>query len=434
MKFIHTADWHLGNRMHDLDRKNEFLSFLKWLKDTIISEKAQALVIAGDIFDTANPSTDARAMYIQFLASLLETDCNNVIIVGGNHDSGSLLDSEKPLLELLNIHVVGSVANLQAKDMVFELKDKNGNVTGICGAVPFARENELRNFFDNETEDGNFSDKAYSALYNSILAEAKIIDKKRNLPLIVTGHLYAADLEGRFSDNSLEIDSDDGRRKLDVIGKLGSVHVGVFPDEFNYVALGHIHYSTMVGKNPKVRYSGSPFTLGFDEAGLPRHVLSVCIEKNNASGQYETIVDKVKIPQNVTYRRISGDFKSIFLELDKFNSIEKNPVYLEICYKVEEGKSINDQIDSYEDKLEKLNVHIISKRPIVINENISSGKYLFDSKEIKNLAPEEIFKAAILSTPLEDFSELDDIEKQKRQEEILNTYLPLFLDEFSKTE
>ena len=198
MKFIHTADWHLGNKMHEVERTKEFENFFNWLKNTIIEEKSESLVVAGDIFDTANPPTEAKAMYIKFLASLIGSDCRNIIIVGGNHDSGSLLDSEKPLLEYLNIHVVGSVANIKAEDMVFELVNKDNKPCCICCAIPYAHEIELRKYFDEESDIGTFSDKAYSGLYNSVLSAAKKKDGGRNLPLIATGHLYAADLEGRF--------------------------------------------------------------------------------------------------------------------------------------------------------------------------------------------------------------------------------------------
>ena len=80
MKFLHTADWHLGNSMFDIDRTEEFNSFLHWLKETIIKEKIEVLLVAGDIFDTINPPVVSKCQYNDFLATLLNTDCKNVII------------------------------------------------------------------------------------------------------------------------------------------------------------------------------------------------------------------------------------------------------------------------------------------------------------------------------------------------------------------
>ena len=262
MRFIHTADWHLGNSLFNIDRTKEFESFLKWLKEEIIKTNADALVIAGDIFDVANPPVNSRKQYNEFLASLLNTTCKNVIVVGGNHDSGALLDSEKNILEFLNIHVVGSLSNISKEtlgDVVFEIKDKKQNVIGLCCAIPFARELELRNYYKEQLEPGKLSDYAYKNLYELVCEEAIRKSEGKNIPIIATGHLYASGLEGRLEGQEKESRSDDGRRTIDdVIGNLGSVHVSVFPKKFSYVALGHIHYTTMVAKNSNVRYSGSP--------------------------------------------------------------------------------------------------------------------------------------------------------------------------------
>lgn len=412
MKFIHTADWHLGNRMHDVDRKSEFENFFSWLKEEIMAEKAETLVISGDIYDTVNPPVDSRKQYIQFLASLCGTDCRNVVVVGGNHDSGNLLDSEKDILEILNIHVVGSLCGTSTEKMVFELFDMDGNVNGICAAVPFARESELREFFDGECEDGSFSDKAFSALYGKVFEEAKKLRGERQIPIIATGHLYAADLEGRFEGLNREVKTDDGIRVLDVVGNLGSVHAGVFPKELDYVALGHIHYSTMVAKNPRIRYSGSPFVLGFDEANLPRHVLSVEV----SSGE-EPLVSKIEVPRFCEYRRISGDSKTIRTELSKYISkVSEKDTFIEIFYKKEIGVNIHEELEDIISALPE-NVSVVSRKVQDSGMIFSSGLGNFQMEELKTLSPEEIFKNLILSKSA-SFTE--------NQNSVVEKFLPMF--------
>ena len=154
MKFIHTADWHLGNMMHDIDRTRETATFLEWLKTEIATVGAEVLVIAGDIFDVVNPSNAAKTQYYRFLASLLATKCSNVVVVGGNHDSGSLLDAPAEVLSALNIKVVGSINNRNVDDLVVELKDAQGNAIGICCAVPFMRDLELEQFYKSIEKPG----------------------------------------------------------------------------------------------------------------------------------------------------------------------------------------------------------------------------------------------------------------------------------------
>ena len=437
MKFIHTADWHLGNRMHDIDRDREFAAFLNWLTDEIQKEKAETLIIAGDIFDTINPSNEAKRLYVSFLASLNGSCCKNIIVTGGNHDSAALLDSEKEIFSLLNIHVVGSIANIPLEDAVFELFDADGNVNAVCAAIPFVRESELRCFIDEDddsgAENGCFSDKAYGSLYKKAYEIAEKVRGGRNIPVIATGHLYAADLEGRFENAKTENSCDDGRRVLDVVGNLGSVHAGVFPSGFDYVALGHIHYTTMVGKNPKIRYSGSPFILGFDEAALPRNVLSVEVKRGRVP-----IVDRILIPKTTDFRRISGDFKTIKTELEKY--LDKRPdeaeneTHLEIYFKTEDGINIQERLSELISKLEERKIYIASwKRQDSVNI-LNGMDASFIQDELRNLEPEEIFKILILSKNHFDSDGMDENQIEKKQNEILNRYLPLFNQVYAETE
>ena len=403
MRFIHTADWHLGNQMHEIDRREEAQNFLIWLKSQIIEKKANTLVISGDIFDTSNPPIEARRLYYSFLASLINTCCKNVIIVGGNHDSASMLDSAKELLEVLNIRVVGSINNLELNDMCFELFDENKNVCGICIALPFVRELELRNFLMNSENkekilDSDLFSLAYKELYSKLYGEAEKLRSGREIPIIATGHLYASDLEGRLSEKKSNEKTDDGVKVLDVLGTLGNVPPSVFP-KADYIALGHIHYSTMVTKNPAIRYSGSPFVMGFDEANIPHCVLCVDVEKKENFLK----VEKIETPQIYVYKRISGEISEIRSELQKFSGIfEKDgknskKIFLELCYKREIGVNIQEILS---DSIRALpeNVSVVSWKIADSEKFFEKNAFEnFDASEIRNLDDNEIFTQLILS-------------------------------------
>lgn len=403
MRFIHTADWHLGNQMHEIDRREEAQAFLRWLKNLIIEKNADTLVIAGDIFDTANPSVDARRLYYTFLASLVETSCKNVIIVGGNHDSAVMLDSAKELLEVLNIRVVGSINNLLPAQMCFELKDSSENVCGICLAVPFVRELEFRNLLneDEKCSDSDLYSKVYQKLYTIVFEEAEKLRNGRAIPVIATGHLYAADLEGRLASKKSNEKSDDGVKVLDVLGTLGNVPSSVFPP-VDYVALGHIHYSSTVAENPAIRYSGSPFVMGFDEANQPHHVLLVEIEKSGEKSNLN--VEKIETSRTNLYRRISGTLAEIKSELEKLSekqksgkSEEKNkPVFVELCYKRELGVNTQEFLAETIKSLPE-NVNVVSWKIADSEKILSSSFENFEATEIKNLDDKEIFTQLILS-------------------------------------
>lgn len=428
MKFIHTADWHLGNRMHDIDRNIEQQNFFYWLKDEIEKQNAQALVVSGDIYDCANPPVESRRQYIQFLTSLVGTCCKNVVIVGGNHDSGALLDSEKDILELLNIHVVGSIANMEIGDAVFELYDSDGKTSAICCAIPYARESELRQFFDEQIDDGTFSDRAYKTVYKKALDIAKKMAGKKNIPIIATGHLYAANLEGRLSGAKKETKTDDGIRMLDVVGKLGSVHADIFPEDFDYVALGHIHYSTMVDKKNKVRYSGSPFLMGFDEANIERNILEVEIDSD-----HKTCVKKIAVPQTFDFRRISGNCRYIIEELAKYknNPPEKN-TFVEAYFVQEDGINIHSEIEKIEDEFPE-NVSVVSVKAQTKFFDSESHENL-DMDELKNFDEEEIFKKLILQKKASLFFDLPDEQKEKTKSDLIEKYLPIFMEVAAEVE
>lgn len=349
MKFIHTADWHLGNSMHDIDRREEAKQFLDWLRERIVEFGAECLVVAGDIFDTANPPVEARRMYFRFLASLLDTCCKNIVLVGGNHDSGALLDAPRDLLDALNIQMVGSMGDRSVEDLVKELTDGRGEVIGISAAVPYVREADLRPYLTEGAE--NFADSTYKGLYGAVYEAAEKLRAGREIPIVATGHLYAAKLEGRP-------DNDDGRDMKnhgvrDIVGNLGTVPVGVFPEGLDYVALGHIHYTTMVAKNPKVRYSGSPFVLGFDEAKMPHYILTVDL----AQGQ-NPVVEKVEAPRYFEFRRLTGATAEIRRQLVALRSEAlTKPVKLEIVYDYDPRVNVQAEL---EDVLEGENYEVVS--------------------------------------------------------------------------
>ena len=104
MKFIHTADWHLGNTFHGHDRSEEHHHFLKHLLDLISTRRPDALIVAGDIFDTPNPSARAEAMLYDFLLEATSrVQGLQIVLIAGNHDSGSRLEAPAALLKSHNV-------------------------------------------------------------------------------------------------------------------------------------------------------------------------------------------------------------------------------------------------------------------------------------------------------------------------------------------
>ena len=360
MRVIHTADWHLGNSMHDIDRSEESRQFLAWLKGQIVEFGAECLVVAGDIFDTTNPPTEARRMYFQFLRDVLGTRCRNIVIVGGNHDSGAMLDAPRDILEFLNIQVVGSLG-----------------------------------------------ERPVEAVYET----AENLRAGRDIPILATGHLYASKLEGRPENDEGKDAKEHGMR--DIVGNLGTIPVSVFPEGFDYVALGHIHYTTMVAQNPKVRYSGSPFVLGFDEANIPHHILAIDLQKGAAPA-----VQKIETPQYFKFLRVSGKVEDIVLKLNELKGLHTDkPLKVEVEFEYVPGVSINDALASV---VEGAPFEVVSKKAKRAS-SLSADSFSDDTLEsVDVLEDEEIFKRLLLSKA--GVTEMnEDIKKY------YDDYLPLFM-------
>ncbi len=408
MKFIHTADWHLGNSMHDIDRQKETEQFLAWLRERIVELGAQCLVIAGDIFDTTNPPIEARRQYFRFLASLLETNCKNIVLIGGNHDSGALLDAPRDLLDALNIQMVGSLGERPVEELVKELTDASGNVVGISAAVPYVRETELRRFKPEDAVD--FAQSTYSGLYSAVYEAAEKLRVGRDIPIMATGHLYASRLEGRPENDEGRDAKEHGMR--DIVGNLGTIPVSVFPEGLDYVALGHIHYTTMVARNPKVRYSGSPFVLGFDEASIPHHILCVDLQKGA-----EPAVQKIETPQYFKFLRVSGSVADIVMQLNQLkNAPAEKPLKVEVVYDYAPGVSINEALESV---LEGAPFEVVSKK-VKRADTLAADAFSDDTLEsVDVLTDEEVFKRLVMSRM--GASKMDECIQKT-----LDDYLPLF--------
>ncbi|WGV14152.1 exonuclease SbcCD subunit D C-terminal domain-containing protein [Psychrobacter maritimus] len=272
LTILHTSDWHLGRRLYGRMRYDEFEAFLNWLQDTISAQKVDILIVAGDIFDTMTPSNRAQALYYEFLGRVSRSCCEHIVIVAGNHDSPTFLDAPSNVLKFLNVHVIGTACE-DLNDEVLVLDDADGAPHCIIAAVPYLRDRDVRSSAAGESADSKDVNviKGIRAHYDKVASiaktkQAKLVEaSQRHIPIIATGHLFAAG--GTTTE-------DDGVREL-YVGSLGKISADMFDDGFDYVALGHLHIPQRVGGRESIRYSGSPIAMGFGEAKQQKQVLLV---------------------------------------------------------------------------------------------------------------------------------------------------------------
>ncbi|TXF91183.1 exonuclease subunit SbcD [Neolewinella aurantiaca] len=298
MRILHTADWHLGHRLYDRDRTPEHRAALAWLLETIEEENVDVLIVAGDIFDVANPSNQARELYYEFLGQLARTKCAAAVIVGGNHDSPAMLDAPKEVLKWLNLHVVGAARTQVQEEVVLIAKPGNEAVDLIVAAVPYLRERDIRRAKSGETSEERLMglQEGISNHYREVAAAAESVRKNPETPIIATGHLFAGGASDHAEKKSYIYQADEH-----------NIEGGQFPKVFDYVALGHIHRAQRVGGAEHIRYCGSLIPLTFVEGQQVRSVRIVDIGKAG-----EPITSRqVNVPYFRTLLRLNAELDEV---------------------------------------------------------------------------------------------------------------------------
>jgi exonuclease SbcD len=288
MKILHTADWHLGHQLHGHDRRFEHDAFLYWLSDTLKAREIDALLVAGDLFDTANPPASAWQQLYRFLARLrAEMPRLNMVLIGGNHDSPSKLDAPHELLRAFDLHLVGSISRdsegkLETDRLLVPLQDREGNIAAWCAAVPFLRSSDLRVESLEEGQDRLI--EGVRQVYAEVLAEGRARCGE-DLPLIAMGHAYLA--AGQLSELS-------ERRVLG--GNQHALPAELFAGA-DYTALGHLHLAQSPAEG--VHYSGSPLPLSLAEANYNHQVLEVTLARGKLAG-----LERIPVPRAVEMIRL----------------------------------------------------------------------------------------------------------------------------------
>ena len=321
MRILHTSDWHLGQKFLSKDRIEEHQRALDWLRSTIIEEQVEVLLVSGDIFDIGNPPSYARKMYYQFLTSLHGTYCRHVVITGGNHDSPSMLNAPKELLEILNVYVKGAVTkNIQEE--ILELKDEQGRLELVVAAVPFLRDRDIRLSVAGETgleRTARVRAGIIQHFEEVGIAAAAYIDKR--VPLLAMGHLYAKGAKASEKQNNI------------YIGDIENIEGKQFPTIFDYIALGHLHRAQLVEEQKHIRYSGSIIPLSFGEIQDKKSVYLLAFDKRTL-----TTVKPIKIPRFRALISIQGNLEKVKARLKKINEDRKGELipWVEIVVELEE--------------------------------------------------------------------------------------------------
>jgi exonuclease SbcD len=377
MNIILSSDWHLGKKLHGEDLSEDMHLFFNWLLKTIKEQNVSYLLVAGDIFDSNNPSHDASKMYFNFLSKLSALHCK-AIITAGNHDSPSFIDVPKDMLSHFDVSVFGLFPGIENVEQIFvPLKDETGKEVAVVAAIPFLQDRFVRQVGEGEgaTEIAEKIKQGMKKLFKQIGDALK--EKYPNIPKIGMAHLHAQGTEMSEAERDIQIGNQEGVASSDI-------------DQFDYLGLGHIHTGQTVIKH-KVQYASSPISLGFTENKYSHKVVLLKIDNNQIS---ET---EIRIPKQRSLYQLQGTMAEIEGQVKLLKKKYSLQVLLDI--KIEEEKfdpTISDRLEALKESLAtENNMKIINTRILYKDKTAARFSSTYDPQTINELEPEKVFKDLI---------------------------------------
>ena len=324
MKLIHTSDWHIGQTLHQYSRDDEHKYFFNQLKNIILEEEPDVLIVSGDIFHSATPTVVSQRLYYHTLVELSRLhDDLQIIVVAGNHDSPSRLEAPRELWEAFNVTVIGgldfykefneSELSYDASKIQIPVK-RHDEIVGWVLAVPFINAGNYPPLKENDT----YSNRVLSFYFNLNNNLKQSVQFNENHSVVATGHFMMSGVNSN-SYNKM-IGGLESVAKEDILSL----------KEIDYWALGHVHHPQFVGEN--MRYSGSPFALTFNEI-YPHSVTVVDIDNHNVDIKIREIEPLIPVVDFPSKPYSYDDALSVEEVLDNIEKVLDNECYVRLHVK-----------------------------------------------------------------------------------------------------
>ncbi len=377
MRLLHTSDWHLGQHFMGKSRQAEHQALIAWLLEQVREQAVDAVIVAGDIFDTGTPPSYARELYSQLVVRLHEVGVA-LLLLGGNHDSVTTLDESRELMARLGTTVIAASRDDPAGQIVV-LQQCNGEPGCIVCAIPFIRPRDvLQSQAGQSAEEKQLSlqtaiQEHYCAVYAAAVERRQALESElgRRLPIVATGHLTTVGASA--SESVREI----------YVGALEAFPTAAFPPA-DYIALGHIHRPQKVGGLEHIRYSGSPIPLSFDEARQQKEMLLVDLDADGL-----TAVTPLPVPCFQGLVSISGNLDTLgnAIAAAAAQGSRERPAWLEIT--VAEDDYLADLPARIEALAEGWPVEILRIRKA--RGNAVAGLVAEGRETLDELSPHDVF-------------------------------------------
>jgi exonuclease SbcD len=391
MRLLHTSDWHLGQHFMGKSRQAEHQALIDWLLIQVTEHAVDAVLIAGDIFDTGTPPSYARELYSQLVVRLHAAKVA-LLLLGGNHDSVATLGESRALLACLSATVVAAADDPATQVQVLPQRGDNGQSEAGCivCAVPFIRSRDVlhsqagQSAADKQLSLQSAIQTHYRTIYDlACVKRAQMAaELGRSLPIIATGHLTT--VGASTSESVREI----------YVGALEAFPTTAFPP-VDYIALGHIHRPQRVGGLNHIRYCGSPIPLSFDEINQQKEMLLVDLDSDGL-----TAVTSLPIPRFQQLASVKGNLAALaasFVAAAAGGSDER-PVWLEVT--VAEDDYLADLPSRIEALTEGLPVEVLRIRRD--RGNLAARLAAEVCETLDELSPHDVFARRLQQEELAD--------------------------------
>ncbi|UUV98232.1 exonuclease SbcCD subunit D [Vagococcus luciliae] len=364
MKFLHTADWHIGRKLNGFSLLEEQKDVFEKMLTIAVTQQVDAIVVAGDLYDRSMPSVEAVELLNAMMIEMNLEKKFPVLAISGNHDSATRLSTGSPWLEKEQFYLYTQLEQAFSPVVIGDTQ---------FFLLPYIEPIHARLYFDDET------------LVTIPLAMEKIMEEVKPLFLpdkhhVLISHFFVTGALKGESETPLEV------------GGLSSVSTDMF-EVFDYVALGHLHYKDAIGQHEKIKYSGSLLKYSLSERNQEKGVRIVTLDETSVSSEFIPITPL----RDVSLLR---EKFTTLVDYDYYQTINREDY---IAIELTDKTSIPNALS----ELRQIYPRLISLERVGEGKVVSDERY--EAIEIKQVSPKEL-----ITNYFEDVTEEPLTEQQSR--------------------
>jgi exonuclease SbcD len=368
MKFLHTADWHVGRTIRGRPRSEEHEGVLAQLASITREHDVDAVLVCGDVFDTTAPTPESERIAYKALLDLAAHG-TRVVVIAGNHDSDRRWQAVQPLLELGAVITRPMFAGPETS--VVEVPSRDGREVMLVAALPFLSQRWVVRATDLMGGEAFESAQLYEERYRRLLDW--LCERFRSDTInVVAAHAFVHGSDPSGSERAAHLSAAYG------------VPATVFPATAHYVALGHLHRPQQIAGPCPIRYCGSPLQLDFGEAGQRKVALVV-----EASAGTPARVTEVPLTAGRTLSIVEGTLAEL---KERASSARLDPdAYVRVHVREKARVGLGDEVRE-----------LFPNAVDVVLESSGAGRTVDDSDTRVGRTPRELFDAYLRSVNVDD--------------------------------